>query len=77
MAAPQRRLEKVLGHLQAHTNGLTCQETAGAELSDNDVVIVRYVCVCGFVVHMLARLFGRPRRVQGWNCVKMEIPKKK
>jgi len=43
MAAPQRRLEKVLGHLQAQTNGLSFQETAGAELSDNDVVIVSAV----------------------------------
>ena len=46
MAASQRRLEKVLGHLQAHTDSLSFQETAGSELSDNDVVIVRYVSMC-------------------------------
>lgn len=43
MAATNKRLEKVLSHMQANTNSLNLQETAAQELSDNDVVIVRYV----------------------------------
>src|SRR5690348_3358676 len=43
MAASQRRLEKVLAHMQPNTDHLTFQNTASSELSDNDVVIVRYV----------------------------------
>lgn len=42
MAATNKRLEKVLEHMQANTNSLNLQETAAQELSDNDVVIVRY-----------------------------------
>lgn len=45
MAASNRRLEKMLAHMQPNTDHLTFQQTAASELSDNDVVIVRYVLV--------------------------------
>jgi len=59
MAASQRRLEKMVAHLNPQTNSLSLQETASQELRDDDVVIVRYSCVicpccCRFPVFMLS-----------------------
>lgn len=58
MAATNRRLEKVLSHMQAQTNSLSLQETAGQELNDNDVVIVRYAFILIAIGSPNVRLFG-------------------